>query len=127
MGNVYWAGALPGLLLATAVSVGLALSLDRAHLRHVLWLVPALHFSGAFALGPALSLTYDLLVVTALGPAAPWAWLGGSVIVVGVVPALWARRGKLPARKSNATLVTCIIAALIVGAIVPALVALFTG
>ena len=78
MSNAYWAGALPGLVMATGLSLAALRLLGQDHIRHILWLVPALHFAGAFVVGPALSLAYGLIVVPAAGDAAPLLWAAGA-------------------------------------------------
>ena len=75
MGNAYWAGALPGLLMATGVSFAALRLLGPRHIKHIVWLVPALHFGGAFIVGPALSLAYGRIFIPAAGTAAPLAWV----------------------------------------------------
>jgi hypothetical protein len=93
LNGLYWAGALPGLILGTFLSVGVARSLPRtgSAMAHVLWLVPGLHFAGAFLLGPAASLLYGLAIVPALGGLAPWAWLAGMALIAGGL--IWRVRG----------------------------------
>ncbi len=83
MGNAYWAGAFPGLLMATVVSVGLARGLTRPGLKHIVWLVPLLHFVFALAVGPAVSLAYGLIIVPAAGALAGWLWLAGCLVAAG--------------------------------------------
>jgi hypothetical protein len=95
-GNIYWAGAFPGLLLATAVSIGLARGLARPGLKHVLWLVPALHFAFALGVGPAISLVYGLIVIPAFGPWAGWLWLVGSLALLGALLGVRASRATEP-------------------------------
>jgi hypothetical protein len=85
MGNMYWAGAFPGLVMATAVSIGLARGLARPGLKHILWLVPLLHFAFALAVGPAISLAYGLIVVPAAGGWAGWLWLAAALVMFGAM------------------------------------------
>lgn len=91
-GNMYWAGAFPGLLLATMVSLGLAKGLARPSLKHILWLVPLLHFAFALGVGPAISLAYGLIVVPAAGGLAGWVWLAGALVILGATLAAKATR-----------------------------------
>jgi hypothetical protein len=91
MGNAYWAGCLPGLILATIASIGLARLLQRPGLRHIVWLVPAIHFAGAFGVGPALSLLYGLLTRWQPGGAAAWEWAVGFTLAGALAGALNAR------------------------------------
>ena len=94
MGNAYWAGALPGLIMATVLSLAALRLLDRRHVRHILWLVPALHFAGAFLVGPALSLAYARLVIPAAGQSAPISWAAALILAGGMLAALaWLRGG----------------------------------
>jgi hypothetical protein len=79
MGNMYWAGAFPGLLLATALSIGLVRGLARPGLKHIVWLIPGLHFAFALGLGPLLALAYGLVLVPAAGVWAGWLWLAASL------------------------------------------------
>lgn len=98
MGNVYWAGALPGLVVATGLSLAALRLLGPTRIRHIVWLVPALHFAGAFAIGPALSIAYGILIVPTAGGSAPLAWVLALLGVAAAVgTAAWrgggARRG----------------------------------
>lgn len=86
MGNDFWSGAFPGLILATTMSVGLLRLVDRPALRHIVWLVPAAHLAGAFVVGPALALTYGAWTRWLPGQAATWAWVAGWALV-GVLAA----------------------------------------
>jgi hypothetical protein len=84
-GNMFWAGAFPGLVMATAASIGLARGLARPGLKHILWLVPLLHFAFALGVGPAISLAYGLILVPAAGAWAGWLWLAGALAVFGAM------------------------------------------
>jgi hypothetical protein len=116
-GNIYWAGAFPGLLLATAVSIGLARGLARPGLKHVLWLVPALHFAFSLAVGPAISLVYGLIVVPAAGPWAGWLWLVGSLAMLGAILVLRATRP--PGSRGSPWVATFAACLLIAGVLIP--------
>ena len=116
-GNMYWAGAFPGLLLATVVSIGLARGLVRPGLKHILWLVPLLHFAFALGVGPALSLAYGLIVVPAAGGLAGWVWLAGALAMLGAIMAATATR---PAdSRGGPWLATTAACLLIAGVLIP--------
>lgn len=85
MGNAYWAGSLPGLILATIASVGLARQLDRPGLRNIVWLAPALHFAGGFIVGPALSLLFAYFTRWLPGGVGTWTWPVGFLLAGGLV------------------------------------------
>ena len=76
LGSTYWAGVLPGLIFGTFASIGIVRALPRTMgaMRHVLWLVPGMHFGGAFLAGPTASLLYGLVVVPRLAGAALVGW-----------------------------------------------------
>jgi hypothetical protein len=124
-GNMYWAGAFPGLLLATTVSIGLAWGLARPGLKHILWLVPLLHFAFALGVGPAISLVYGLFVIPLAGWWASWLWIIGSLVLFGAMVAartsrpLGARRGPWAA-----TAAACL---LVIGLFVPPFYYLIAG
>jgi hypothetical protein len=125
MGDMYWAGAFPGLVMATAVSIGLAGGLARPGLKHIIWLVPLLHFAFALAVGPAVSLTYGLFVVPAAGGWAGWLWLAGTLLIFGaVVAARITRSTRWLLGPGPATTAACI---LIAGVLVPPFYYLIVG
>jgi hypothetical protein len=117
MGNMYWAGAFPGLVMATAVSIGLARGLARPGLKHILWQVPLLHFAFALAVGPAISLAYGLVLVPATGGWAGWLWLAAALAMFGAIAAARATRAAgRPPGPWAATAAACL---LVAGLLVP--------
>ncbi len=96
MGSIYWSGVFPGLIFGTIVSVGIARSLPRTKgaMVHVLWLVPGLHFGGAFLIGPAAALAYGVGVVPLWGGWSPVVWIAGLTLVGLAIAALcWRQPG----------------------------------
>ncbi|MDP3046997.1 MAG: hypothetical protein Q8O07_05910 [Chloroflexota bacterium] len=124
-GNMYWAGAFPGLLLATAVSAGLARGLVRPGLKHILWLVPLLHFAFALGVGPAISLAYGLIVVPAAGGWAGWLWLAGALAILGAIAA--ARATRAAGSRGGPWLATTAACLLIAGVLIPPFYHLIAG
>ena len=124
-GNMYWAGAFPGLLLATVVSIGLARGLARPGLKHILWLVPLLHFVFALGVGPAISLAYGLIVVPAAGGCAGWLWLMGSLAILGAIIA--ARATRAAGSRGGPWLVTTAACLLVLGVLIPPFYHLIAG
>jgi hypothetical protein len=125
MGNMYWAGAFPGLVMATAVSIGLARGLARPALKHIVWLVPLVHFAFALAVGPAVSLLYGLIVVRLAGGWAGWLWLAGALLTFGgIVTARMTRSTGWLLGPWPATTAACI---LIAGVLVPPFYYLIVG
>lgn len=117
MANDYWAGALPGLLMATILSLATLRLLGPNRIRHILWLVPGLHFFGAFAAGPALSLAYSRIAVPAAGAAAPLVW-AAVLLAAGALlaTAAWRSGGDARTYAASAWLGTFGVAALMVPA-----------
>ncbi len=124
-GNMYWAGAFPGLLMATVISVGLAKGLARPGLKHIVWLVPSLHFAFALVGGPVISLAYGLIVVPAAGILAGWVWLAGCLVIAGGMLALKRSGASGPAKGPwPATAAICF---LLAGTLIPPFYQLIAG
>ena len=117
MGNAYWAGSLPGLILATISGVGLVRLLDPPGRRHVVWIVPALHFAGAFAVGPALSILFGYVAQWLPGGAGTWAWVIGFPLAGLTVGAIGARAAS---HRQTWRMATFVVSFTAVGVLIPA-------